>query len=149
MDTLGPDSRAADRMRARRLRDLLHDCAGSAPREEADRVRGALGLVTGGGVPQSRMPDAGRIEALLASGAALDAVIELMGADTPFMLSRGAGGNCLATVISPQADDEAVGEGGTPALALLCAYIASELAGMELVRTALDGLTAPSHLRLH
>lgn len=128
-----------------RLRNFLHDCAGSAPLEEAERVREALILlpeVMGTGRASSRM-----VEALLASGAGLCAVLTIIGPDTPFMISRGASQTCIATVLVN--DDEMVSEGTTVALALLAAHVSACLVGLERWVAAADLPSQPLCARLH
>jgi hypothetical protein len=97
----------ANRAKARALHGFLDDCAGSALREEADRVRDAVRLLGGAGVEATGAIDRAAIEAMLASGAAIAAVIEIIGRDAVFMLSRGAGNACLASVVQPGSREEA------------------------------------------
>lgn len=113
---------------AARLRDFLHDCAASAPCEEAERVREALRTLP---APPSGRASSRRIESLLGEGAALCAVLAIIGPDTPFMLSRGEGQTCLATVLAHEGFEEMVSEGPTLALALLTAHVAACLVGLE------------------
>lgn len=122
--TVTPISRAdADKDRAR-LRDFLHECVASAPSEEADRVREALGLL-----PPSRNA-AREAAAHLLAGAGLSAVLAMLGTRTPFLLSRGEGGACMATVLTHDGGEELVCEGTTPALALLVAHVSAHIDGL-------------------
>jgi len=118
-----------------RLGDLLHDCAASAPTEQADRIREARDLLRQGAAQVGRLPaaipDLELLDAMLALGAHESAVLALIGSDSVFMLSRGANGNCLASAVLPDGSEEMVAEGSTLALALLCAYLSSLLADSE------------------
>ena len=120
---------------AERLRDLLHECAASAPAEQADRLREAHTLFTHrgfrGGQSSATEANAKVLEELLKLGAYESAALALLGGDSAFMLSRGANGNCLASVMLPHGPEEAVAEGSTLALALLCAHLSALLANGE------------------
>ena len=111
------------------LRDFLHECAASAPVEEADRVREALRLLPP--PPGGRRPESRKIEALLENGAAVCAVLAILGPRARFLLSRGEGDCCLATVLAHDGYEEMVSEGPTLALALLSAHVAACLVGLE------------------
>ncbi|MGF7155171.1 hypothetical protein [Novosphingobium gossypii] len=138
-----------ERAQARRLRDFLHDCAGSAPCEEADRVREALTLLGGAGLDGATPFDHARIEAMLACGAAMSAVLEILGPDMPFMLSRGGSDSCLATVVPAGGPEEAIAEGPTLALAMLAGHVAAVLSRMERVGHLIEMPMASASLRLH
>lgn len=129
-----------------RLRDLLHDCAASTPDEQADRIREAHALLwlSPGQAERFAGParDVRTLDALLALGAHESAVISLFGGDSAFMVSRGANGNCLASVVAPGGSEELVAEGSTLALALLCAHISSVLADGD---TASGAAAKPDH----
>lgn len=117
-----------------RAASLLHDCAASAPADEADRLREAfllLGEANFADAGPSDQPCAQDFGRLLACQAHDSAAIALLGQDTSFLVSR-AGGTCLATVLRP-GRTEAWGEGATPALALLCANLACLAEGSDTV----------------
>lgn len=107
------------------MRDFLHDCAASGPAEQGDRIREAVRLLGMASAAES-------IEAKLASGAPESAVLELIGPETAFMLSRGGNGSCLAAVVLPDGSEEMISEGSTLALAMLAAHVSSLLADAEL-----------------
>jgi hypothetical protein len=114
---------------------MLHDCAASAPEEQADRIREAYALFAHrgfrGGQSRATMLNGKTLEVLLALGAYESVVLALMGDNSAFMLSRGANGNCLASVALPHGPEEMVAEGSTLALALLCAHLSALLANGE------------------
>jgi hypothetical protein len=136
-----------------RLSDLLHDCAASAPAEQVDRIREAQHLLLNGPAGAVRSPgaisDRRTVETLLAAGAHESAVMMLIGADTAFMLSRGANGTCLASAVLPDGSEEVVAEGSTLALALLAAYLSSLIADGDPVRGEAAALAASASLRLN
>ena len=124
-----PTDRLKRDMLKSRLRDLLHDCAASAPVEQADRIREAYDLLLRSAShsdgSSGSVPDKGALDATLTLGAYEGAVIALVGGGESFMLSQGAHGICIASVVLPGGSDEVVSEGSTMALALLCAHITS------------------------
>ncbi|HUD28597.1 MAG TPA: hypothetical protein VMQ93_06970 [Novosphingobium sp.] len=143
-----------DRARARRLREFLHDCAGSGPSEETDRVREAVLELAGTGIAGGdrgarRGFDVAAIHAMLDCGATMSAVLEIMGRDVRFMLSRGAQDSCLASVVMNDGSDEALAEGPTLALALLAAHVSSVLSRIEKGAQAGEIHAAPASIRLH
>lgn len=75
--------------------------------------------------------DALAIDEMLDCGAAESAVLAILGPETSFMLSRGGGGSCLATVVVDDGSEETMSEGATIALALLAAYVSLLLARFE------------------
>ncbi|MDE8651118.1 hypothetical protein [Novosphingobium album (ex Liu et al. 2023)] len=116
------------------MRDLLHDCVASAPVEEADRIREAALLLRAAPVSIEGFacaPEFDRIEALLARGAAVSAALATLGEQTPFIVSRGANGVCLASMMRPGGTEELVAEGRTVALALLSVHLTVLLALAE------------------
>ncbi|MEE4451826.1 hypothetical protein [Novosphingobium resinovorum] len=143
------DKFGGGRARAKRLRDFLYDCAGSAPCEEADRVREAVQLLGGGGIDAAAPLDHARIEVMLACDAAMNAVLEILGPDMAFMLSRGGNEACLATVVPPGRAEEAVAEGSTLALAMLAGHVAAVLARLETEEHVAEAQIAPASMRLH
>lgn len=145
--------------RAARLRDFLHDCVASDAWEEADRVREALvllhgpgagiGTSMGMGMGMGPRPDAIGIAAMLDCGAAESAVIALLGPAATFMVSRGEGQACLATVISAPGEEEIIAEGASVALALLGAYASSVLAILVRGDNPSGRGAPPASARLH
>lgn len=126
-DDPGPDTYAW----ALRLRAFLKESLASEPAEEANRVREAVALL---GRRGSAIDDPHAVEAMLSLGAAESAVLRIIGADTTFMLSRGGGDRCLATMVGPGTSgepEEILAEASTLALALLAAHIAAVIAGIE------------------
>lgn len=148
-----PDKYPADHMRAKRLREFLHDCAGSGPGEEIARLREAVNELAVAGTGRrtdTRSPfDAAAVHAMLDCGAGMSAVLELMGRDTRFMLSRGAHDSCLASVVNGDGSEEALAEAPTLALALLGAHVSAVLARIENGAHSNDVLSAPPSMRLH
>lgn len=131
-----------------RLRDFLHECVSSAASEEEDRIlEGATLLRRLEGHVRQRL-DLVAIEAMLASGAAESAVLELIGPDAPFIISRGGGGTCLTTLVLPNGGEEVMAEGVTLALSLLAAYAAYLVQQMEQgdEAGAIAGLEATARL---
>jgi hypothetical protein len=125
-----------------RLRDLLHDCVASGPSEQALRLSEACHLLTGGS-------DAARVDAMLRAGAFESAALAVMGEGVGYMLSRGATGAALASVVLPDSDEEATAEAETPALALIAAHLAALLDGDERERTLGSHIAAAASARLN
>lgn len=136
-------------VRAARLRDFLNDCVGSAACEEADRIREAVLLLDGGASPNGQPPDPVVVEAMLACGAAESAVLAILHPDMSFMLSRGAGGSCLATVVVEDGSEEMISEGSTIALALLAAYASLLLSRTEREDAEMNRIMVPPSARFH
>ena len=141
--TLDPDISIA------RLRDFLNDCVGSAACEEADRIREAGRLLQEAAPVDGGCPDLGAVESMLACGAAESAVMSILDPDMAFMLSRGVGGSCLATVVVEDGSEEIISEGATVALALLAAYVSLLLARSERVETETVRIVIPRSVRIH
>lgn len=134
-----------------RLRDFVQLCLESAAGDEAGRLREAavlfaLGAEARAGVAPVNL-DA--IEAMLACGAAESAVLAMLSPEAVFMLSRGQGNSCLATVIVGESGDEVICEGPTLALALLAAYSAAVLSGLEASEEAPGTCFTEGVARLH
>ncbi len=89
------------------------------------------------------------IETMLACGAAESAVLALLGPDASFMLSRGSGGPCLATVVASEGLEERSAEGATMALALLGAYVSLLLARFERSAAETRRMRTLPSARLH
>lgn len=126
-----PARRAAAALWQARLQDFVYDCVGSAPSEQADRIREASSLfrqATARERPDKPFPEEWALEAMLASGAYESAVLTLLDCDSAFMLSRGGNGSCLATMSSPGRGKELTAEASTLALALLAAQASVLLA---------------------
>jgi len=138
-----------DRVRAARLREFLHDCAGSAACEESDRVREAVLELGGGGIEGKELLDVVAIHAMLDCGAVTSAVLAIMGRDACFMLSRGPQNACLASVVQNDGSDEALAEGQTLGLALLSAHVSAVLARIEKGVDVVEVQIAPVSMRLH
>lgn len=138
-----------DRARARRLREFLHECAGSAPCEEIDRVREAMVELGGAGAEASEPIDEAAVRCMLDCGAGTSAVLALMGADACFMLSRGPQSTCLASVVQNNGSEEAFAEGPTIALALLAAHVSAVLARLEKGDEVIEAQLVAGSMRLH
>ena len=121
-----------------RLRDLLHDCAASGPSEQADRVADAAELLC---------IDTPSVQEKLRVGACESAVMEIIGGETSFMLSRGGSGRCLATVVLPDGSEEVISEGSTLALALLAAHLSALLEDADMSGVTTDGVAFAAGLR--
>ena len=65
------------------------------------------------------VPEPARIEALLAAGAGESAVLALFGGEAGYLLSRGAAGQHLASVILPGSAEEVTAGGDSLVLALI------------------------------
>ena len=116
-----------------RLRDFVHECVGSAAGDEAERVREAARLFAYGASAGTSgyAIDPAVIDAMLACGATESAVISMLWPEAVFMVSRGQGNSCLATVIAGPGGEEIICEGPSIALALLSAYSAALLSELE------------------
>lgn len=116
-----------------RLRDFVMECVDSPACDEAARIREAALLLQGGAAAGVGITgiDPVTVEAMLACGAAESAVLSMLSPDAVFMLSRGQGNSCLATVIVGEGGDEVISEGTTLALSLLAAYGAALLSGLD------------------
>lgn len=133
---------------AARLRDFLNDCVASAACEEADRVREACLLLQGTPLSNREASDFAAIEAMLACGAAASAALAVLGPEVSFMLSRGASGSCLATVVVDDDSEEMMSEGATVALALLAAHASLLISRLDDDLEA-RSMTPPPPGRLH
>ncbi len=138
-----------------RLRDFLHDCAGSAPSEEHDRIREAVLLLLHDPRPRDdNKPhrahfDPVAIEAMLGCNASESAVLALIGPDDTFMLSRGMNGTCLATLVMADGSEEMICEAATLSLALLAAYVSKLLTVMERRNQEKSQARLPLGVRIH
>lgn len=118
----------------RALGELALACSGSFPGEEAQRLRELRRLLAG--APARAFghgllaPPAERLDELIAAGAGASAVLAFVGPDCGYLISRGAAGQHLASLILPGATEETSASGDTLALALIGA-IALALAGAD------------------
>ena len=119
----------------RQLGELALACAGSYPGEEAQRLRDLRALLAA--APAANLlcgltvPSAERLDQLVAAEATASAALGLLGPDWGYLLSRGASGQHLASVILPLAAEEISASGDTLALALVGAL------GLALVDASL------------
>ena len=134
--------------RAGHLRNLLHDCVTSRANEQALRLVEAARLLLRGGA------DVAAVRAMVACGAYESAACVMLGPDRPFLLSRGANGVCLASILAAGSDgeieqSEATGEAASPALAIVAALASTLLVeeGRATNRIEVPALT--NRMRLH
>ena len=118
----------------RSLGELALSCAGSFPADEAQRLRDLRDLLAQAPTPSlargvQAIP-AERLDALFAAEATASAALALVGDDCGYLISRGAGGQFLVSIILPGAAEETSASGDTLALALTGA-IALALAEAE------------------
>lgn len=127
----------------RQLGELALACAGSFPGEEVHRLRDMRRLLAAAPTPAMlcglAVPGAERLDQLIAAEASAAAALELLGADWGYLLSRGASGQHLASVILPGAAEEISASGDTLALALVGAL------GLALVEAALTETPPQRH----
>lgn len=115
-----------------RLAELCQDCAIADCGEEAGPLRQALHLMAqapdaddaGMGAMADHLPPQAHFEALLGLGAYDSAAMALMPEQASYILSRSASGQCLASVLLPDVDEEMTSQAQTPALALVSALMA-------------------------
>lgn len=107
----------------RRAGELALVCAGSFAADEGARLRDTIALLRAAPSRVAEglaLPDPVRLEALLGAGAALAGVVDLFaGVPAGYLLSRGASGQHLASVILPGRAEEISAGGESAALALL------------------------------
>jgi len=109
------------------LRRFLASCAVAGAAEQADRLREAAGLLG-----LDTWSEEGRVfEAMLNCGAYESAGLVLLGGSTPFILSRGGPGTCLASTMLAHNSEEVVVESATLALALVAAHVTAILAEID------------------
>lgn len=132
--------------------ELALACAGSYAADEAARMHELIALLQTcppGIAPGLTLPDPLRLEELLAIGAGTTVAMELFdGAEAGFLLSRGGGGQHLASVILPGAAEEVSASGDSAGLALLGA-IALALSDLTHGPALSRDLRAPDGLRLN
>ena len=110
--------------RAACLKQFLESCATSAKADQADRLREAACLL---GLDPRGM-EGRKFEAMVTCGAYESASLMLLGDATPFILSRGGSGTCLASTTLADKSEDVVVEGATLTLALLGAHVTALLA---------------------
>lgn len=107
----------------RELAELALACAGSFPGEEPLRIRAIRELLARVPDPGRRagltVPSAERAETLIAADAGACAVLALFGGEAGYLLSRGASGQHLASVILPDSSEEVTAGGDSLVLALI------------------------------
>ncbi|KQM14841.1 hypothetical protein [Novosphingobium sp. Leaf2] len=145
----GTVSDPATRARVQQLHAFLNDCAGSAACEEGDRVRDAMRLLGGSGPDASGPLDMAMLETMLDGGAAVAAAIAIVGRESCFMLSRGSGNVCLASIAPVGAGDDVTAQGPTLALALLAAHVETVLGRLEGGHVGAVAAVQGSAARLH
>lgn len=124
----------------RALGELALACSGSFPGDEAQRLRELRRLLAGAPAHASGhgllTPPAERLDELIAAGAGASAVLAFVGPDCGYLISRGAAGQHLVSIILPGATEETSASGDSLALALISA-IALALVGVDSGRTDL------------
>lgn len=134
------------------LGELALTCAGSFPEEEARLLRQLYHLIANtpspGFIAGVMQPDIARFEASIGIGATESAALSLLGEDAGYMLSRGSGGQHLASVILPGRVEEATAGADTVTLALVAALAIALQDVLPLSASRHDSLGGPS-LRLN
>lgn len=104
------------------LGELALNCAGAFPDEEGRILQQLYGLVLNAPAPSLvggiALPDADLFGAMVSLGTTTSAALSLLGEDTGYMLSRGASGQYLASVMLPDRLEEATAGADTAALAI-------------------------------
>jgi hypothetical protein len=111
-----------------RLAELCRDCASAESEDEGDLLLKTYGLIAKAPQVQSglhdHLPPMSTMQALVKLGAHDSAALALMPENASYILSRSIDGDCLASVILPDMDEEMTSEAQTPALSLLSALAA-------------------------
>lgn len=110
-----------DSARVAHLCDLFHECVGSSALDQGARLIDASWLL-------ASAADEARLGILVSCGAYDSAAALVIGVERPYLVSRGANGVCLASVLLADGCEETTVEAATPALAMLAAYVAALLA---------------------
>jgi hypothetical protein len=135
-----------------RLAELALACAGAFPSEQSLRLRDLRELLAGAPQPAARpgtsVPDWPTFDAMLRAEAWESAALSLLGEDCGYMLSRGAGGRHIASVILPGRSEESTASGDTAALALAAA-LAMALQDAPMLFGDLGDTTSPPAMRLN
>lgn len=134
-----------------RLRSFACRCMAGSIDDEIRLVREGAMLLNAGGaqVLDTRSVDVDALDEMLACGATESAVLTMMPEAAVFMLSRGQGDACLATLISPSGGEEVICEGPTVALALLTAYFSGLLLPLERSSETQHAAANQPMFRLH
>jgi hypothetical protein len=107
------------------MAELALACAGAFPSEQSARLRDLRDILAGAPDPAARLgsnvPDWKSFDAMCRAEAWESAALSLLGEDCGYMLSRGAGGRHIASVILPGRAEEATASADTAALALAAA----------------------------
>jgi len=122
-----------------RLMKLCSACATASAGEEGIQLSSALDLlilaqdVSALEAILNHLPPRARFEALLDMSAMDSAATALMPECASYILSRSAQGDCLASVLLPELDEEMTSDAQTPALALISALAAclASVVGMD------------------
>lgn len=134
------------------LGELALTCAGSFPDEEARLLRQLYHLVANAPSPGFLagvvQPDIAQFEASVGIGAMESAALSLLGDDAGYMLSRGSGGQHLASIILPGRVEEATAGADTAALAIVGA-LAMALQDVLPMSTSRSDLAGRPPLRLN
>ncbi|MCW1402101.1 hypothetical protein OKA06_07090 [Novosphingobium sp. MW5] len=134
------------------LGELALTSAGSFPDEEARLLRQLYHLVANAPSPAFLagvvQPDIAQFEASVGIGATESAALSLLGEDAGYMLSRGSGGQHLASVILPGRMEEATAGADSAALAIAGA-LAIALRDMLPLSANRSDLHGGPHLRLN
>ncbi|WP_260925093.1 hypothetical protein [Novosphingobium sp. 9] len=117
------------------LDGLRRACMSCAAGEELQRLHEALDLLRR--TPRELGPslsraEAGKIEIMLACGAAESAALHLIGPQTSVMMSRGSHGQCLASAVTEPDGLELMCEGATVSLAVLAAHLSMVMEALGL-----------------
>jgi hypothetical protein len=107
------------------LSELALACAGSFPADEVQRLMELRRLLASAPAPSMvrglAVPSSERLNQLIAVDASESAALAMLGPDCGYLLSRGAGGQHLASIILPGAEEEMSAGGDSTALALVSA----------------------------
>ncbi|MBC2665938.1 hypothetical protein H7F51_10410 [Novosphingobium flavum] len=135
-----------------RAGELALACGGSFAADEVERLRELLHLLRRAPLgldPGLCLPDAARVEPLLAAGGAIAVALSLFdGSEAGYILSRGGAGQHIASVFLPGAGEETNAGGESASLAMLgalCLALAELTAGVPIS----PDLRAPDGARLN
>ncbi len=105
------------------LMELALTSAGAFAGEEGRQVRALHSLFARAPERAQRagltLPDPGRVNSLIAAGAGACAILALFGGPAGYLVSRGGGGQYMASVVLPGAAEEVTASGDSLALALI------------------------------
>lgn len=135
-----------------RLGEVALACAGAFPGEEPARIREMTELLQrapcAAALTGLSVPDPARIEQLIAASAGETAVLAMFGAEAGYLLSRGGGGQHLASVVLP-GESEEVNAGGDSLVLALIGALALALAESSAGAAAIGERQAGTGLRLN